>query len=124
MNCPFCSYELKRDVLVCSNCRNDITSYSFYKSRASELIELAKEKIEEKSNSTELLELSLVLDSSNSYPLKLLGLIYADIGYYDKSLYYFGEYNIIEADDSYSGKFIDLIKVWKKDLDRYLSVSF
>jgi len=124
MKCPFCLNELKPDETKCSQCRNDLDCYEYYKTRSAELIEQAKSNINEKSKSLEFLKYSLVLDSTKISPLKIMGLLYLSNGSYIKSLYYLQKYSTIDPKDNLSGDFINQIRSWIKNLDKIISVTF
>ena len=124
MKCPFCSYELEAENDICSSCKIDTSSYSYYQKRALELIDLAKKKFEQRSIAIELLKHSLILDGKNTLPLKLLGLLYTSAGRYDLARHYLGEYSKKTGGDPEARELADLLYDWQRDLGRYLRVTF
>jgi hypothetical protein len=121
--CPFCSGELNEENL-CLNCRINISAYSYYRTRAEELIEQAKTNIDNISAAIELLKHSITLDSTQTISLKLLGLLNTSIGKYDDALHYFIEYNKKIKDDHSTKGFVYQIQSWKINVERFLRATF
>jgi hypothetical protein len=123
MFCPFCNFDIKGNNDVCPNCKIESSSYSGFCLKAKQLIEIAMDKILKGENPVELLKYSLMLDSSDSFPLKLLGYWFISCGEYDIALHYLKEYNKKEHKDLVLDSMVEKLDCWLIDFQKCISVS-